>query len=134
MRKISHTPARQIYSAEVSSPEQRIIYLSSQILNWSLRPALPVGNTAVSMEQRCDLLVMLKVRRMTPSKQQEPLMNQKGPEKETESVFCISVLCTKENLRFAFCNYSLTSISVSSIASSGSAFLQILYLHLYSCL
>lgn len=135
MRKISRMPARQIYSAKVSSPEQRIIYLGSQILNWSLRPALPVGNTAVSMEWRCDLLVTLKVRRMTLSKQREPLMNQKGPEKERESVFCISVLCTKENLHFAFCNYSLTSISVSSTASSGSAFLQILsYLHLHSCL
>lgn len=58
-------------------------------------------------------------------------MNQKGPEKETEPVFCISVLHTKEDLRFAFCNYSLTRISVGNIASSGSAFLQIhSYLHL----
>lgn len=87
------------------------------------------------MEQRCYLLVTLKVRTMTLSKQWEPLMNQKEPEKETEPMFCISVLHTKENLHFAFCNYSLKSISVVSTASSGSAFLQILsYLHLYSCL
>lgn len=33
----------------------------SEILNWSLRPALPVGNMTVPMEQGCDLLVMLKV-------------------------------------------------------------------------
>lgn len=72
MRKISHMPARQIYSAKVSSPEQRIIYLGSQIFNWSLRPALPEGNTAVFIEQRCDLLVTLKVRTMTLSKQREP--------------------------------------------------------------
>lgn len=68
MRKISHMPARQIYSAKVSSPEQRIIYLGSQIFSWSLRPALPEGNTAVFIEQRCDLLVTLKVRAMTLSK------------------------------------------------------------------
>lgn len=90
MRKISLMPARQIYSAKVSSSEQRIIYLGSQILNWSLRPALPAGNTAVSMERRCDLLVTLKVRRMTLSKQQEPLMNQKGPEKQNQ---CFASVC-----------------------------------------
>lgn len=33
----------------------------SQILNWSLRPPLPGSNMTVSMEQGCDLLVMLKV-------------------------------------------------------------------------
>lgn len=100
MRKIPHVLSRQIYSAKVSSPEQRIIYLGSQTLNWSLRPALPVGNTAVSIEQRCVLLVTLKVRTTTLSKQREPSTNQKGTEKETESVFCISVLHTKENLAF----------------------------------
>lgn len=94
-----------------------------------------MGNTAISTEQRCDLLVTLKVRMMILSKQQEPSMNQKRLETETESVFCITVLCIKESLHLAFCNYSLTSISVGSMARSGSAFLRILsYLHLYSCL
>lgn len=60
---------------------------------------------------------------MTWSKQQEPVMNQKGQEKETESVFCINVLYTKENLHLAFCNYSLAGISAGSTASSGSGFL-----------
>ena len=96
MRKISHMPARQIYSAKVSSPEQRIIYLGSQILNWSLRPALPVGNTDVSMEQRCDLLIMLKVRTMTLSKQREPLMNQKEPKKQNPCF--ASVCCTQKKI------------------------------------
>lgn len=60
---------------------------------------------------------------MTWSKQLEP--HQEGQEKETESIFCINVLHTKEDLHFAFCNYSysLASISAGSTASLGSGFL-----------
>lgn len=100
MRSVSHMPARQIYSVKVPSPELRIIYLGSQILNWSLRPVLPAGNTAVLMEQRCDLLVMLKVRTMTLSKQREPSMNQKGPEKET---LCILHQFVARKRKYLFC-------------------------------
>lgn len=69
MTKIYHMPVRQIYSAKASSPQQRLIYLGSQTLNLSLRPALPLGNTAVSTEERYNLLVILTVRTMTLSKQ-----------------------------------------------------------------
>lgn len=34
MRSVTHMPARQIYSVKVSSPELRIIYLGSQILEF----------------------------------------------------------------------------------------------------
>lgn len=100
-------PIRQIYSAKVPSPELRIIYLGSQTLNWSLRPALPVGNTAASIEQRCNLLVTLKVRTTTLSKQREPSMNQKGPEKETESVFLHQ--CVAHIRKSPFCFLQLQS-------------------------
>lgn len=43
MRKISHMPAWQIYYAKVSPPEQRIIYLGSQILNWSFKTCITCG-------------------------------------------------------------------------------------------
>lgn len=100
MRSVSHMPARQIYSVKVPSPEPRIIYLGSQILNWSLRPVLPASNTAVSMEQRRDLLVMMKVRTMTLGKQREPSMNQKGPEKET---LCVLHQFVARKRKYLFC-------------------------------